>query len=114
MLGAKADQVGDKSRLYLFYTMSAIGAVILAGFGTRAAIAHETQVAIAEYTFLILTVANILAYFVLGNFISACRILCFLLSVLLIAIGHFESGMQNGIFLWVFTFPFLTIFLTGA
>jgi signal transduction histidine kinase len=114
MVGTTAECGHEKTRVQLFYAMTAIGVLILAMFGARALIVHETATGAIECAAAFLTIVNIVIYFATGNMAWAARFLHIVLAVVLLSIGRIEKDAQTGILLWYYVFPPLTIFLSGA
>jgi signal transduction histidine kinase len=106
-------QASNKSKVQLLYAMTAIGITILISFASRAFLAQEKKSAIIELAIAVLTLANIAFYRTSKNVAWASRILQLLLVAVLLCVSLLETGLQNGIVVWYYVFPILTIYLSG-
>jgi len=97
----------------VFYALSFVTIFALAAMGCYYFIINSWQFAFIDISFAIALLLNVIGYKKHKQLNVAVRIGIGLGAFSIISIATLDQAMQNGIFLWLFTLPLVSIYLLG-
>lgn len=97
----------------VFYALSLVTIFALAAMGCYYFIINSWQCVLIDISFAIALLLNVIGYKKFRRLNIAVRIGLGLGALSIISIATFDLALQNGVFLWFFTLPLVSIYLLG-
>ena len=97
----------------VFYALSFVTIFALTAMGCYYFIINSWQCVVIDISFAVALLLNVIGYKKFRRLNIAVRIGLGLGALSIISIATFDQTMQNGVFLWFFTLPLVSIYLLG-